>query len=127
VTAANNELTATLLRHPRGWLILPVTVPLAGQVGLDVYLMLNTGRPQSALSRTTLHLLTALGHITSTVGSHVLIRNAQPGSVALPDISMRVSAGPALLSLEGMRGLDFLEQFAEVRIDFAAMRLTLAR
>ena len=127
MTAANNEIIATLLRHPRGWLILPVTVPLVRQAGLDVYLMLNTGRPQSAISRDTLRFLTVLGHITSTTGSHFVLGNARLGNTALPEIPVRLSAGPGLLGLEGMLGLDFLEQFAEVRLDFTALRLTLLR
>jgi hypothetical protein len=45
----------------------------------------------------------------------------------IDDIPMRVSAGPALLGIEGMPGLDFFEQFAEARFDFQSLRLTLVR
>jgi len=42
----------------------------------------------------------------------------------LPDITVRLSAGPALLGVDGMLGWDYLLQFAEVRIAPEALRFT---
>lgn len=89
--------------------------------------MLNTGRPYSALSRTTCATLAALGQVTPVAGSRCLIHSARLGTTTLLNIPMRLSAGPALIGLEGMLGLDFLERFAEVRFHFPSLRLTLMR
>ena len=105
--------------------MMPLTVPLADQMTIDVFLMLNTGRPQSALSPRTFRLLTTLGHVTQRTGPRVVIRGARIGDMRLTDFPMRLSAGPSLLGLEGIIGLDFLEQYAEARLDFRARRMTL--
>jgi hypothetical protein len=125
VTAANSDVTVDIIRHPRGWYVVALTVPLAGQMTFEVHLMLNTGRPQSAISLGTLRLLRAVGFIAQDAGPRFVIRDARLGNVRVADIPMRLSAGPRLLDVEGMLGLDFLEQYAHARIDFRARRLTL--
>jgi hypothetical protein len=125
VAAADDEVIVETIRHPRGWIVVPVTLTLADLLPWKLELVLNTGRPWSALSRTTYTTLAALGQATSVTGSRCVIRNAQIGTTLISDIPMRLSAGPGLLGLEGMLGLDFLERFAEVRYHFPTLRLTL--
>jgi hypothetical protein len=127
MASAGNEVTAEMSRHPRGWLIVRLALPLVGQIPWELNLMLNTGRPYSALSRTTYATLAALGQVTSATGSSCLIHSARLGTTTLSNIPMRLSAGPALIGLEGMLGLDFFEQFAEVRFQFPPLRPTLIR
>jgi hypothetical protein len=127
MAAAHDDVTAEMLRHPRGWFVVRLVLPLIGQLPWDLFLMLNTGRPYSAISPATYIRLADLGLVAPRAGSRVVIRNARLGGAPLHDISMRVSAGPALLGMEGMLGLDFFEQFAEARFDFQALRLTLVR
>ena len=127
MASAGNDVTAEMVRHPRGWLIVSLPLPLTGQSPWDLNLMLNTGRPYSALSRITYTTLAALGQVTPATGSSCLIHSARLGTTMLSNIPMRLSAGPALIGLEGMLGLDFLERFTEVRFHFPSLRLTLMR
>jgi len=85
VTAADSEVTVLLFRHPHGWYVVPLTVPLAGQMTFEVHLMLNTGRPQSAISLGTLRLLRAVGFIAPDAGSRFVIRDARFGDVRVAD------------------------------------------
>ena len=125
MAAAGDSVSAGLIRHPRGWLVVRLSVPMVRDSLIDLYLMLNTGRPHSALSVPIYRMLDALGHLRPSGGTGVVMRNARLGRVAMPDIPMRLSAGPALLGLEGMLGLDFLALFAEARLDVRAPHLTL--
>ncbi|MGH2584290.1 MAG: hypothetical protein ACRDJE_05195 [Dehalococcoidia bacterium] len=122
-----DEISVQTWRHPRGWIIVPLLFPLSGRVPWNVDRMLNTGRPQSCLGQRARDALAAMGHITPSTRTAFTLHNARLGGVRLPDIAMRLSAGPTLLQLEGMLGLDFLEQFAEVRFDVRTLRLTLVR
>lgn len=77
MATAGDDSTAEMRRHPRGWLIVRFLLREAGPISRHVDLMLNTGRPQSALSRRTHDTLAALGHVTSLSGSSFSIRNAR--------------------------------------------------
>ncbi len=127
MASAGNDVTAEMSRHPRGWLVVRFALPLVGLIPWELDLMLNTGRPYSAISRTTYATLAALGQVTPASDSRCLIHSARLGTTMLSNIPMRLSAGPALLGLEGMLGLDFLELFAEVRFHFPSLRLTMTR
>jgi hypothetical protein len=127
VPPADDVVVVDTIPHPRGWIIVRFTLPLVGRLPWNLDLMLNTGRPQSALSRTTYRTLDILGLVEPLSGPGTTIRNARMGGVAMPDIPMRISAGPAWLGLEGMLGLDYLSQFAEMRLNFETPRLTLVR
>jgi hypothetical protein len=125
MAAAHDDVMVEMRHHPRGWLAVRLVLPLVGQLPWDVDLMLNTGRPHSAISPRTHATLVDLGLVAPHAGSRVVIRNARLGGAPLHDIPMWVSAGPALLGIEGMLGLDFFEQLAEARLNFQALRLTL--
>jgi hypothetical protein len=88
-------------------------------------LILNTGRPQSVIGPKIRDALLALDVLEQRTRITYVLVGAQVEGRSLPHLPVRVSAGPALLAVEGMLGLDFLDLFAEVRLDTRSLRLTL--
>jgi hypothetical protein len=111
-------------RHPRGWVRLLLRASLQPGLFWQIDLMLNTGRPQSVVSPTTRNALAALGLIEPNGTGRFRIPRVRVGDDLLPDLHVRVSAGPALLGVDGMLGWDYLERFAEVRIEPRTLRIT---
>ena len=125
--SAGHELTIQARRHPHGWLMIPVALPLLPGAFWELRLMLNSGRPQSALNARLGAVLAAAGAVERFGGTAYRLNRPTVQGQALPPLVLRVSAGPGLLGLDGMLGLDFLDQFAEVQLDMRALRLTLTR
>lgn len=125
--STDRELTIQTHRHDRGWLMIPLSVPLQPGVGWQLDMMLNTGRPQSVLSRPLGNALLSLGLLQRRDRQHYVLRDPLADGRPFPSLMLRLSTGPALLDLDGMIGLDFLEQFAEVRLNTRSLRLTLVR
>jgi len=123
---AGRELVLELRRHPHGWLILPLTVSFFfGGTPWELELALNTGRTQSVLSRSMLTAMRALGLFGTQPGPSYMLRQPTAGGVPLPDIAVHASAGPGMLGLDGMPGLDFIDRFTEACISTTALRLRL--
>jgi hypothetical protein len=122
---AGRELTLPLVRHPHGWRLLRLTVPLLDRTPWHLDLTLNTGRTQSVLSRSMLAAMLALGLFGAQAGPVYVLRQPTAAGAALPDLPLRESAGPGLLGLDGMLGLDFFDRFAEACISTHTLRLAL--
>ena len=123
---AGREFVLPLRSHPHGWLVLPVAVhsALTGTLW-DLELVLNTGRTQSVLSRSMLAAMRALGLFGAQSGPLFVLQRPTVDGAPLPDLPLRESAGPGLLGLDGMLGLDFFDRFTEACISTRALRLTL--
>jgi hypothetical protein len=96
VPAPDDAIVTDVIPHPRGWIIVRFSLPLVGRLPWNLDLMLNTGRPQSALSRATYRILNTLGLVEPLNGPGTIIRNARMGNVAMPDIPMRNQCGPGV-------------------------------
>jgi hypothetical protein len=88
-------------------------------------LVLNTGRTQSVLSRSMLAAMRALGLFGAQAGPLFVLQQPTVDGALLPDLTLRESAGPGMLGVDGMLGLDFFDRFAEACISTHALRLTL--
>jgi hypothetical protein len=122
---AGRELIVPIDQHPHGWRILRMTVPLLDRTPWELDLMLNTGRTQSVLSRSMLAAMRALGLFGAQSGPVYVLRQPTADGVPLPDLTLRASAGPGMLDLDGMLGLDFFDCFSEACISTRTLRLTL--
>lgn len=71
------ELTLQAIRHPRGWLMLGLTVPLLPRTPWRLDLTLNTGRPQSVISPRTRDALLAFGALRHRAGPAYVLQEAQ--------------------------------------------------
>lgn len=124
---ADGELSIQLAQHARGWLLVRVALPFLPRTPLTLDLMLNTGRPQSALSVSMERALLTLGLLEARGDRTYTLAHAEADGQPLPPIIVRASRGPGLLHVDGMLGLDFLAQFARACLDSATLRLTLTR
>jgi hypothetical protein len=122
--STDRELAIQAHRHDRGWVMISVSVPLQPGVGWQLGMMLNTGRPQSVLSRPLGNVLSSLGLLHRRGRGQYVLRDPAADGQPLPGMVLRLSAGPALLDLDGMIGLDVLDQFTEVRLNTHSLRLT---
>ena len=87
-------------------------IPLS--VGQDIVLdMLPVPQATSVISRRALQMLIAGGQIGGDGPSYVL-SNLRIKGQAIPDLTVRVSAGPAMLGVDGIIGESFFSQFASV-------------
>ena len=121
------EITIEAIRHPRGWLMLWLMVPLIPGTPWRLNLMLNTGRPQSVISPRTRDALLVFGVLRQRGRNAYILQGAHAAGEPFADLPLRLSAGPALLGVEGMLGVDCLDLFAEVRLDTRSLRLTLVQ
>ena len=123
---AGREIVLPLRSHPHGWLVLPVAVH-ASLTGTpwELELVLNTGRTQSVLSRSMLVAMRALGLFGAQAGPLFVLHRPTVDGALLPDLPLRESAGPGMLGVDGMLGLDFFGRFADACIGTSALRLTL--
>lgn len=90
-------------------------------------LVLNTGRPISNLSLEVRDVLAGLDLLDEITPGLYRIRGVRMGGTLVPPLIARASRGPRMLGFDGMLGLQFLEQFAEVCYDRAARLLRLNR
>jgi hypothetical protein len=120
------EIAVQCRRHPRGWVVVPLQLPLQPGAFLSFEPILNTGRPRSVISPNTERSLSALGLLEPIGARQYRIPGLHVDGDRLPDMIVRASAGPALLGLDGMLGWDYLRQFDEVRIEPRTLRVTFA-
>jgi hypothetical protein len=114
---ASREIVVQALEHPRGWIMLRFRLALELGIFLRMSFMLNTGRPLTVISARTVAFLASLDMAEQLDSRRYRIRAPRTDDGdPLPDIIARLSAGPALLGVDGMLGWDYLLQFAEVRI-----------
>jgi len=123
--ANERELSIQAIRDPRGWLVIHLMLPLIPRTRWRLDVMLNSGRPQSVISRTSRDRLVVLDLLRHESGDRYRLAGAEADGQPLPDFPLRLSAGPALLGVEGMLGLDFFDQFVRVCLDTDPLLLTL--
>jgi len=117
------EVDVQALEHPRGWIMLRLRLAVEPRIFLRMTFMLNTGRPQSLIGAKTVAFLASLDMAEQLDGRRFRIRAPRTDDdELLPDITVRLSAGPTLLGVDGMLGWDYLLQFTEVRITPDALR-----
>ncbi|HLZ68290.1 MAG TPA: hypothetical protein VKV26_00125 [Dehalococcoidia bacterium] len=90
-------------------------------------LLLNTGRPMSNLSIEVRDVLAGLDVLDEIAPRIYRIRGVRMSGQPVPPLIARASRGPRLLGFDGMLGLQFLDQFAEVCYDRAASLIRLTR
>jgi hypothetical protein len=89
--------------------------------------LLNTFTPISSVSASTATILEAFQCFGSHADRGYLLQGLTIGGERLPDLRVRVSRAATLLDVDGMLGLNFLQQFATVRFDVDGGMLTLER
>ena len=119
------EVVVQAIEDPRGWVMLPLRLALQPGIFLQTTFMLNTGRPQLVIGARAAEVLASLDIAERLDRRRYRIRapRTEDGD-PLPDIDVRLSAGPALLGVDGMLGWGYLLQFAEVRVTPGALRFT---
>lgn len=125
-----DSLSIRLDRHANGFLMVRCTVEVSSGAASMPYrfdLVLNTGRPISNLSLEVRDVLAGLDLLDEITPGLYRIRGVRMGGTLVPPLIARASRGPRMLGFDGMLGLQFLEQFAEVCYDRAARLLRLNR
>jgi hypothetical protein len=125
-----DSLAVQLDRHENGFLMVPCTVEVASGATPMLYdfdLMLNTGRPMSNLSLELRDVLAGFGLLDEIAPQIYRIRGVRMSGMLVTPLIARASRGPRLLGFDGMLGLQFLDQFAEVCYDRTARLLRLTR
>jgi len=87
--------------------------------------MLNTSRLQTVVSPRVRDDLLAVGLLRQDSPRVYRLSGTRIAGEPLPDLAVRASPGPAVLGVEGMLGLDFLNQFGRVCLENDTLRLTL--
>lgn len=108
-------------RDPRGWLIVPLYVGPLWKVNF----VLHTGHLRSSINRATYAALSGLDLLRPITNRSAMIEQLSAEGQPLPNLNVRLGLAATTLGIEGILGLDFLEQFEEVRFNFAALELTL--
>lgn len=125
-----DSLSIRLDRHANGFLMVWCTGEVSSGAASMPYrfdLVLNTGRPISNLSLEVRDVLAGLDLLDEITPGLYRIRGVRMGGTLVPPLIARASRGPRMLGFDGMLGLQFLEQFAEVCYDRAARLLRLNR
>ena len=108
--------------HPSGhWITVPLTV--AGLLTLNM--VLDSGSPQSALSRSAMVDLNASNLLTQARGLVFLLGNLEIQGHAIPDLLVQPVARLGRLGIDGALGLDFFNMFRRVSFDTVTLELTL--
>jgi len=110
--------------------MVPCTVAVSSGAASMPYrfdLLLNTGRPMSNLSIEVRDVLAGLDVLDEIAPRIYRIRGVRMSGQPVPPLIARASRGPRLLGFDGMLGLQFLDQFAEVCYDRAASLIRLTR
>jgi hypothetical protein len=115
------RISVTTHNHPRGWIMVPVSICGVWRG----HFMLNTFTPISGVSERTASVLEAFQCLGSVTGREHELRGLVIGGERLPNLVVRVSRAATILGVEGMLGLNFLNQFARIGYDAAERVLTL--
>ena len=102
-----------------------IVVPVRVGTIYRLELVLNTGYLVSSISRGARDALLALGHLGQVSGRYYRLHDISVGGVALPPLDMRLNATIARLGIEAIMGLNFLNQFREIRFDTQTQEMTL--
>ena len=119
--SADRIVIETHVHETTGLIVAPVRV---GAV-FDLELVLNTGYLVSSISRGARDSLLALGHLGHVSGRYFRRQDISVSGVALPPLDMRLNPAIARLDIEAIMGLNFLNQFREVRFDTQTREMTL--
>ena len=116
------ELTIqTRLHAVNWWIVIPVVI-----LGIrELNMVLDTGAPFSAISDATYDLLVTAGLIERRTDNWCILRGLVVQGQPVPDQTVRVSRRVSQARAEGVLGLDFLRQYAEIRFYTQTLRLTL--
>jgi hypothetical protein len=124
--ASASELTAQVWQHPRyGWLMLELQVEQAGKPQ-SIMMAVSTLSPTSALSVTTRNNLLALGCLTTLPQrpDRYLLRGAQINRQPLPNLEVGISGLAERTAVGGLLGLNFFQQFVDVRFHVPDLEFT---
>ena len=102
-----------------------IVAPVRVGTFFDLDLVINTGYLISSISPGARDSLLALGHLGHASGRYFRLHDISVGGIALPALEMRLNAAIARLGIEAVMGLNFLNQFREVRFDTQSRELTL--
>jgi hypothetical protein len=94
-----------------------IVAPVRVGAFFDLELVLNTGYLVSSISRGARDALLALGHLSHISGRYERLHDISVGGVTLPPLDMWLNATIARLGIEAIMGLNFLNQFREIRFD----------
>jgi hypothetical protein len=115
------EITVVTHVHPRGWIMVPVSICGVWRGEF----MLNTFTPISAVSAGTATVLEAFRCLSAPTGRELVLEGLAIGGIGLPNLAVRVSRAATMLDVEGMLGLNFLNQFTHLHYDAAERTLRL--
>lgn len=87
--------------------------------------VLHTGHLRSSINRATYAALSGLDLLRPVTNRLATIEQLSAQSQSLPNLDVRLGLAATTLHIEGILGLDFLEQFGEVRFNFTTLELTL--
>jgi hypothetical protein len=115
------DITVVTHVHPREWIMVPVSIcgVWRGEV------MFNTFTPISAVSAGTAAVLEAFRCFGTPTGRELVLEGLAIGGVRLPSLAVRVSRAATMLDVEGMLGLNFLNQYSHLHHDAAERTLRL--
>jgi hypothetical protein len=111
----------TYIHATTGLIVAPVRV---GSF-FDLELVLNTGYLVSSISRGARDSLLALSHLGHVSGRYYRLHDISVNGVALPPLDLRLNPTIARLEIEAIMGLNFLNQFREIRFDSQTRELML--
>jgi len=106
---------------PRQWVVVPVDI--AGRITL--YMVVDTGSPLSAISAGMMIVLTEMRFLDRIRDRLYLLRRISIAGQTLPDLEVHLSSRATRLGIQGILGLNFLQQFTEVRFRTADLLLML--
>ena len=120
MASSESKLIVQTRDHPIGLIVVPFAV---GEF-YNLLLILNTGFVISALTPGVRDSLEALGHLQHTAGRFYQLHDLRLGGRPVPPLTVRVNIAIATLGVEGIVGLNFLNQFREIHFDVESRVLT---
>lgn len=124
---SGGELRFRASSHPRyGWLLIRLQV---GEPPEDLVfdMAVSTLTPVSALSVAARNVLVTKGHITTLPqrADRYRLRDLQIEGHRFPDLEVGVSRFAGRAGVDGLLGLNFFQQFADVRLHVPDLEFTL--
>jgi hypothetical protein len=119
--SADRIVIETHVHESTGLIVAPVRVGAF----FDLELVLNTGYLVSSIGPGARDSLLALGHLGHISGRYYRLHDISVGGVALSPLDMRLNATIARLDIEAIMGLNFLNQFREIRFDTQTREMSL--
>ena len=89
--------------------------------------VLNSGYLASALNLRSRTVLTAMGLLRPIDERFSVLTDLTTAGQSLPDLAIHASRALELIDVEGMLGLDFLQQFTDIHFNAPSGRLILRR